>query len=182
MCRPGKRGVSGFPAVQHQPEVSSSARQCSTWPANSCRPAVGACISSQGGHQPDDGAGEATCCTSAESSALPLFQLSVFCSVTPRIYSPETSFCRFFLNRLRTLSLSSLSPWEEWAAPSSRPSSPWPPSRTCSRFRCRAAGFTTSASSRRPRPARRASPALPTPAQCPRVNSKLLPLPLLIQS
>lgn len=77
-----------------------------------------------------------------------------------------------YLNIFRTLNQCSLWPWEESVAPSSRPSSHWPPSRMCSRFRCQVAGSTTSALSQQPQLAARDSPVVPAPALYRQVTSK----------
>lgn len=74
-------------------------------------------------------------------------------------------------NIFRILNQCSPSLWAESVAPSLRPSFPSPASRTCSRFRCQAAGSTTSASSRQRRRAAQDSPVFPAPAPSPQVTS-----------
>lgn len=75
-------------------------------------------------------------------------------------------------NIFRILSQCSPSLWAESVAPSLRPSFPSRASRTCSRFRCQAAGSTMSGSSQQQQLAAQDSPVLPAPAPYRQVTSQ----------
>lgn len=167
---PGHCGVCSFPDFQCFSEICSAACQRGTWPAAPGGSTAHASISGQSGHQPNNDTGKMGK-QQCENNQITVWNSLFWLEFGAFLCLLDLMAYLSCPNIFRILSQCSPSLWAELVAPSLRPSFPSRAHRTCSRFRCQAAGSTMSGSSQQQQLAVQDSPVFPVPAPYRQVTS-----------